>query len=80
VTEYSRQTAAAITLTTFVIGLFKSVVFGVVVAVCGCLQGLKANKSAAAVGDAATRAVVTSIVWIIALDGVFAVVLHILDI
>jgi phospholipid/cholesterol/gamma-HCH transport system permease protein len=80
VTEYARQTAGAMALTTFAIGLVKSAVFGVIVAVCGCIEGLRASKSAAAVGDAATRAVVTSIVWIIATDGLFAVVLHILGI
>ncbi|MCU1279798.1 MAG: hypothetical protein JWM53_3344 [bacterium] len=80
VTQYARQTAGAITLTTFAIGVVKSAVFGVIVAVCGCVEGLRADKSAAAVGDAATRAVVTSIVWIIAVDGLFAVVLHILGI
>jgi phospholipid/cholesterol/gamma-HCH transport system permease protein len=78
--EYARQARGAITLSTFWIGLAKSVVFGVVVAVCGCIQGLRASKSAAAVGEAATRAVVTSIVWIIAIDGLFAVVLNVLGI
>jgi phospholipid/cholesterol/gamma-HCH transport system permease protein len=74
--EYARQAKGSIALTTFWVGLVKSAVFGIVVAVCGCIQGLRANKSAAAVGEAATRAVVTSIVWIIAIDGLFAVVLY----
>jgi phospholipid/cholesterol/gamma-HCH transport system permease protein len=80
VTQYARQSAGAITLTTFAVGFAKSAVFGVIVAVSGCIAGLRANKSAAAVGDAATQAVVTSIVWIIATDGLFAVVLHTLGI
>jgi len=79
-TEYLRQSKGAITLTTFWVGIAKSAVFGVVVAIAGCLQGLKAHKSAAAVGQAATGAVVTSIVWIIAIDGLFAVVLNVLGI
>jgi phospholipid/cholesterol/gamma-HCH transport system permease protein len=78
--EYAHQAKSSITLTTFWIGLAKSVVFGIIVAVCGCIQGLRASRSAAAVGDAATGAVVTSIVWIIAVDGLFAVVLDILKI
>jgi phospholipid/cholesterol/gamma-HCH transport system permease protein len=78
--EYTRQARGAITLTTFAIGFAKSIVFGVIVAISGCVEGLRANKSAAAVGDAATGAVVASIVWIIAIDGVFAVVLNILKI
>jgi phospholipid/cholesterol/gamma-HCH transport system permease protein len=78
--EYWRQAQGSISLTTFWVGMAKSAVFGVVVAVCGCYQGLRAGKSAAAVGDAATAAVVTSIVWIIVVDGAFAVVLYLLGI
>ncbi len=80
VSEYARQSAGAIGLTTFWVGLGKSAVFGVIVAVCGCIQGLRASHSAAAVGDAATQAVVTSIIWIIAIDGVFALLLYIVGI
>jgi phospholipid/cholesterol/gamma-HCH transport system permease protein len=77
-TQYGLQSKGAITLTTFFIGFVKSVVFGIVVALSGCIAGLRASKSAAAVGEAATRAVVSAIVWIIALDGLFAVLLDIL--
>jgi phospholipid/cholesterol/gamma-HCH transport system permease protein len=79
-TEYTRQARGAIPLSTFAVGFAKSIVFGIVVAVSGCVQGLRATKGAAAVGDAATGAVVASIVWIIAIDGLFAVVLYILKI
>jgi phospholipid/cholesterol/gamma-HCH transport system permease protein len=78
--EYLEQVKGAVTLTTFSIGIVKSAVFGVLVAICGCLSGLRAGRSAAAVGDAATRAVVNSIVWIIVTDGVFAVVCYLLGI
>jgi phospholipid/cholesterol/gamma-HCH transport system permease protein len=77
---YAVQAKGAITLATFWIGFVKSIVFGVVVALCGCIAGLRASKSAAAVGEAATAAVVSSIVWIIAIDGVFALVLNVLGI
>ena len=76
--QYTQEIKESITLTTFAIGIGKSAVFGVVVAMCGCLAGLQAGRSAAAVGEAATRAVVSAIVWIIVLDGLFAVVLYIL--
>jgi phospholipid/cholesterol/gamma-HCH transport system permease protein len=78
--EYGRQAQGAITLTTFAVGFAKSVVFGIIVAVSGCVEGLRASKSAAAVGEAATGAVVASIIWIIAADGLFAVVLNVLKI
>ncbi len=78
--QYYTQSRDSIALTTFWIGMAKAVVFGVVVAICGCLQGLRAGKSAAGVGHAATSAVVTAIVWVIAIDGLFAVVLDVLGI
>jgi len=79
-TQYMEQTSASLNLTHFGIGVFKSAVFGVVVAIAGCLRGMESGRSASAVGDAATSAVVTSIVLIIVLDGIFAVVTNILGI
>jgi phospholipid/cholesterol/gamma-HCH transport system permease protein len=77
--QYWEETVASLTLRQFVIGLSKSVVFGVLVAVAGCREGMRAAGSAAAVGDAATAAVVTGIVAIVVADGLFAVVLNALD-
>lgn len=56
----------------FAIGLVKSVSFGALVALAGCHIGLRAGRSAAEVGRAATSAVVAGIIGIIALDAVFA--------
>jgi len=77
-TEYYEQTRDAVSLTSFFIGVSKSVVFGVLVALVGCLRGMQSGRSAAAVGLAATSAVVTSIVLIILVDGIFAVILNVL--
>ena len=57
----------------FVFGLGKSAAFGALVAIAGCRIGMKAGRTAAAVGSAATGAVVTGIVGVIALDALFAV-------
>ena len=54
-------------------GLFKAGVFGAVVGLIGCRAGLKAGGGPKAVGDAATGAVVASIVAVVVLDGIFAV-------
>jgi phospholipid/cholesterol/gamma-HCH transport system permease protein len=54
-------------------GLFKSVVFGTLVAGVGCMQGLRAGSGPAAVGISTTRAVVSGLVLIIVSDGVFAI-------
>ena len=72
--EYVNETRRAVDLVDCGIGLFKSMVFGALVALAGCLRGMQCGRSAAAVGAAATSAVVTGIVWIIAADGVFAVI------
>jgi phospholipid/cholesterol/gamma-HCH transport system ATP-binding protein len=72
--EYLNETRRAVDLVDCGIGVGKSVVFGALVALAGCLRGMQSGRSAAAVGAAATSAVVTGIVWIIASDGMFAVV------
>ncbi len=56
----------------FAIGLAKSVAFGALIALTACHIGLRAGRSAADVGHAATTAVVVGIVGIIALDAIFA--------
>ncbi|MHC4592851.1 MAG: MlaE family ABC transporter permease [Planctomycetota bacterium] len=79
-TEYLQHTWTAVGLADFGIGVFKGVVFGVVVAVAGCLRGMQCGRSASAVGDAATSAVVTGIVAIIVLDSVAAIISTVLGI
>ena len=53
-------------------GLLKATLFGVVVSAMGCLRGMQTGTGAAAVGISATRAVVSSIVMIVLVDGIFA--------
>ena len=77
---YFEQTSNSLIMTHFLIGVFKSIVFGIVIALAGCLRGIQSGRSATAVGYAATSAVVTSIVVIVALDGLFAVLTNILGI
>ena len=45
-------------------GLIKSMFFGGIVAIVGCLKGMGAKGGAEGVGNATTSSVVTSIVWI----------------
>jgi phospholipid/cholesterol/gamma-HCH transport system permease protein len=71
---YLDRTVASITLTGFLLGIFKGSFFGVIVALTGCLRGMQCGTNAAAVGLATTSAVVTGITWIIASDGIFAVI------
>jgi phospholipid/cholesterol/gamma-HCH transport system permease protein len=77
---YIHRTLDIITLKSFLLGVIKGTYFGMVIALTGCLRGLQCGNNAAAVGKATTSAVVTGITAIIASDGVFAVICHILNI
>ncbi|MBI2923878.1 MAG: ABC transporter permease [Planctomycetes bacterium] len=61
-------------------GLFKSLVFGLLVAGIGCLRGLQTGNGAAAVGESTTRAVVGGIVLIVLADGLFSITYYYLGI
>jgi phospholipid/cholesterol/gamma-HCH transport system permease protein len=77
---YFHETFHAVSLSNLFGGLLKASVYGVLVAVSGCLRGLESGRSASAVGEAATSAVVTAIVLIICACGLFAVAFWILGI
>ena len=78
--QYWNQTVEFLSLTDFAVGIFKGGVFGVLVAVSGCMRGMQCGRSASAVGEATTSAVVTAIVAIIVADAIFAVLLSTLGI
>ena len=78
--EYYNQTIDSISLRHFGVGLFKSIIFGYLVAFSGCLRGMQSGRSASAVGTAATSAVVTAIVLIVVSDAVMTVIFNILGI
>lgn len=77
---YLARTVESISLVGFLLGIFKGSFFGVIIALTGCLRGLQCGTNAAAVGLATTSAVVTGITWIIASDGIFAVICNALHI
>jgi len=79
-TIYMERIRHAATLTDFFGGLVKTFVFGALVAGVGCLRGLQTRTGPTAVGDSTTRAVVSGMIAIIAVDGVFAVVYYFLGI
>ncbi len=62
--EYYNETIRALELKHFIVGLCKGGVYGSMVAYAGCLRGMQCSRSAEAVGEAATSAVVTSILLI----------------
>jgi phospholipid/cholesterol/gamma-HCH transport system permease protein len=64
-TEYLVETRAAIEWRHIIQGLISATVYGAIVAASGCLRGMQCGRSAAAVGEATTSAVVTAIVFIV---------------
>jgi phospholipid/cholesterol/gamma-HCH transport system permease protein len=71
---YWNRTWVAVDLADIAVGLVSACVFGVLVAIAGCLRGMRSGRSSAAVGLAATSAVVTGIVSIVTADAVLTVV------
>ena len=80
VLQYCHQIQVAVELSDLFVGIFKSVIFGLIIALAGCYRGLNCGRDASSVGQAATSAVVTSITWIVVADAIFAVMFHILGI
>jgi phospholipid/cholesterol/gamma-HCH transport system permease protein len=78
--EYYNQTKASVTLSDLWIGIVQSAVFGILVALAGCLRGMQCGRSASAVGNAATSAVVTGIVAIIVATAIITVITNVLGI
>jgi phospholipid/cholesterol/gamma-HCH transport system permease protein len=78
--EYLNQTKASLSLSYFWIGLFYAAVFGVLIALSGCLRGMQCGRSASAVGEATTSAVVTSIVAIVVATAVITFAFNVLGI
>jgi phospholipid/cholesterol/gamma-HCH transport system permease protein len=75
---YLRESAKAIYPGGVLGGLFKSVVYGILIANAGCYQGMKCGNSAAAVGQATTAAVVDGIILVVVACGLLALVFHVI--
>jgi phospholipid/cholesterol/gamma-HCH transport system permease protein len=78
--QFLVRTSEAVDLSDFFIGLFKCSLFGVLIALAGCMRGVQCGRTASAVGDAATSAVVTSIVMIVVADSIVTLICNRLDI
>lgn len=77
ITVYN-QMALSLGMKDILIGVTKGVIFGALIAGIGCLRGLQTRKGPSAVGESATRAVVSSILMIIVADAAVAVLLYFL--
>ena len=78
--EYQIQIQNRLRLIDFEVGIGKSAVFGILVAIAGCMRGLQCRRNATAVGLATTSAVVTGIVFIVISDAVMTLLVTTLNV
>jgi phospholipid/cholesterol/gamma-HCH transport system permease protein len=72
--QYIERVRHAVDANDVLVGLIKAPVFGLLIAIIGCMHGLRAKGSAESVGRDTTRSVVKSIFIVIVLDAVFSIV------
>jgi len=63
--EYYQQTVQSMAWRHICVGVIKGTVYGLLIAFSGCLRGMHCGRSAQAVGEATTSAVVTGILFIV---------------
>jgi phospholipid/cholesterol/gamma-HCH transport system permease protein len=61
-------------------GMLKTTICGLVIAMVGCLRGIRSGDGPRAVGHSTTSAVVISILLVVAIDGAFGVVYYYLGV
>ncbi len=70
----------SLSLNNVLIGMFHSLIYGIIISISGCYEGLNANRDADSVGKATTNAVVKAIVWMIVATGIITVLLEVMGI
>jgi len=73
---YFQETIEAVSIRDLLGGMGKAGTYGFLIAAAACFEGLRSGRTAAAVGKAATAAVVDGIVLVIAACGLFAVLFY----
>ncbi|NLZ16148.1 MAG: ABC transporter permease [Desulfobulbaceae bacterium] len=76
--EFLNQAIQSVNLYHCFQGVAKSAAFGVLIGFAGCLRGMECGRSAMAVGEATTSAVVTSIVFIVISDSILTIIFNVL--
>lgn len=71
---YLNQSLEMLSLTDFLLGVFKSLVFAVLIGLIGCHYGLACGRNAQAVGQATTQAVVSIIVALVVSDALITLI------
>lgn len=76
---YIHQVTMSVGMGDLLNGLFKAFVFGILVGWIGCVRGLQTGQGAWAVGASTTSAVVSGIILIVVMDGIFAVFFYVFN-
>lgn len=78
--EYIHATVHMVPYRQLVIGLVYGTLFGMVIAIAGCYQGMRCGRSAMAVGQTTTRAVVNSLVGIIVMTAIVTIICNVIGV
>jgi len=70
---FVERAQAAFTIENFSVGMIKAPIFGAIIALIGCHEGMQVKASAESLGHRTTQSVVEAIFMIIVLDAFFAV-------
>jgi phospholipid/cholesterol/gamma-HCH transport system permease protein len=80
IVTYVNQMTLAASYVDILGGLFKTIFFALIISGVGCMEGLRTKTGASAVGDSTTSAVVSGLILIILVDGIFGVLYYYLGI
>lgn len=78
--EYIKYSINAFDVTNFLVGVFHGLIFGCVIALCGCYYGINCGRNADSVGVATTHSVVSAIVWMIIMTGIITLLCEVIGI
>lgn len=73
--EFLHRLGQEVPLKHFVIGISKSVFFGMAIALIGCYRGFQVENNTTSIGRFTTISVVNAIFVVILLDAIFSVIL-----
>jgi len=78
--QYLSRLPQVVSLSDFMVGLFKAPVFAFCIAAIACMHGLRVSGSAESVGRETTRSVVKSIFLVLVLDALFSILFERLNV
>jgi phospholipid/cholesterol/gamma-HCH transport system permease protein len=80
IATYLREVDTLVDVKDLWVGMAKTPVFAILIAGVGCLRGLQTGTGAAAVGISTTRAVVSGIILLVVVDGIYSFIYYLLDV